>query len=351
MLDFTSALYLGLRHPSGSLQPWAQLTTGVPAALASPFGAAAVAQKLAAMQGCEQATLAPSTLHLFWDLFGMVPSDTVAIYMDADVYPLARWGIERAAWRGVPVRSFPHHDVEALRRLLKRDAPRRARPVVVTDGYCPDCSQPAPLIDYLESTRSFGGSVVIDDTQAIGIFGYAPGCESPYGSGGGGMMRWNNVTDPNVLVISSLAKGFGVPIAVLSGSQAAIRCFEEKSETRVHCSPPSVAVVNAALHALALNHKHGDALRGRLAQLIRRFRKRLQEIGLSATGGFFPVQTLADASGTDAQKLYERLLRSGIKTVLRRGRCGYGARLSFLITALHHPHDIDCAVNMIASIV
>lgn len=303
------------------------------------------------MQGCEQATLGPSTLHLFWDLFGMMAGDSVAIYMDDGVYPIAQWGIERAAARNVPVRSFPHHDVEALRRLLKRDARGSARPVVVTDGYCPDCSKPAPLAGYLESTQLFGGSLVMDDTQAIGIFGYAPGNGLPYGSGGGGMMRWNDVTDPKVLVISSLAKGFGVPIAVLSGSRAAVQCFEEKSDTRVHCSPPSVTVVHAAKHALAVNHEHGDALRLRLAQLVRHFRKRLQETGLSASGGFFPVQTLADVPGIDAQRLHERLLRSGIKTILRRGRCGYGARLSFLITALHRPHDIDCAINAIASAV
>ena len=33
VLDFTSALYLGLQHPSRSLRPWRQFTTGAPAAL------------------------------------------------------------------------------------------------------------------------------------------------------------------------------------------------------------------------------------------------------------------------------------------------------------------------------
>jgi hypothetical protein len=32
-LDFTSALYLGLHHGRDDLRPWAQLTSGVPAAL------------------------------------------------------------------------------------------------------------------------------------------------------------------------------------------------------------------------------------------------------------------------------------------------------------------------------
>lgn len=49
------------------------------------------------MQGCEMATLSSSTLHLFWDLFGALARGRVAIYMDAGTYPIARWGVERAA--------------------------------------------------------------------------------------------------------------------------------------------------------------------------------------------------------------------------------------------------------------
>jgi 8-amino-7-oxononanoate synthase len=69
-LDFTSALYLGLGHASASLRPWDQLTTGAPAALVEPSDANAVARRVAALQGCERGLLAPSALHLFWDLFG-----------------------------------------------------------------------------------------------------------------------------------------------------------------------------------------------------------------------------------------------------------------------------------------
>src|SRR5580693_2796163 len=119
MLDFTSALYLGLRHPSWALKPWGQFTTGVPAALASPPDAAVVAHQLAALQGCEKGVLGTSTLHQFWDLFGIMAGSPVAIYVDAGLYPIGRWGVERAAARGVPVREFPHHDADELRRRLR----------------------------------------------------------------------------------------------------------------------------------------------------------------------------------------------------------------------------------------
>jgi 8-amino-7-oxononanoate synthase len=350
MLDFTSALYLGMRHQSDALRPWPQLTTGRPAALSPPPRSREVAERLAALQACEHVTLAPSTLHLFWDLFGILAKERVVIYLDSGAYPIARWGVERAAARGVPVRPFPHHDVEALRLSLQRGGCYGLHPVVVADGFCPSCGQAAPIASYLESIHGLGGRLILDDTQALGIFGHSPGLGAPYGWEGGGSLRWNNVTSPQVLVVSSLAKAFGVPLAMLAGSEAMVRTFEAKSETRVHCSPPSVALLHTAEHALAINQEHGDALRLRLAQLVRCFRELLRKAGFAAAGEVFPVQTLKPIPGLQAARLHECLLRRGIRTVLHGSRSGHDASISFLLTARHDPRDLNQAVNALGQI-
>lgn len=350
MIDFTSALYLGLRHPSWSLRPWAQFTTGVPAALAPPPNARKLAQTLAALQGCEHGTFGTSTLHLFWDLFGVLAGQRVAIYVDAGAYPIARWGVERAAGRGVPVGTFAHHNPEALDGLLRRDAWKRLRPLVVADGFCPGCGTSAPLAAYLDSTRSFGGRLILDDTQALGIFGHSPGHDAPYGLAGGGMLPCSRLGGPDVLVVDSLAKAFGVPMAVLSGSKAAVGNFESKSETQMHCSPPSNAVLHAAEHALRVNRTHGDSLRSRLAMLVMRFRRRIRDKGLGLHGGLFPVQTLLPSHGVDTVQLYEGMLKRGVRTVLHQARNGRGPRLSLLITARHTPWQVDVAAEAITEV-
>lgn len=347
MLDFTSALYLGMRHPSWSLRPWAQLTMGRPAALASPPSASTVAGQLAALQGCEGATLVPSTLHLFWDLFTILASERIVIYMDAGTYAIVRWGVERAAARGTPVRIFRHHDPDALRSQLKRDARPGLRPVVVADGLCPACGGPAPITAYLKNVRPYGGHLVLDDTQALGILGYSPEPDAPYGRDGGGSLRWSRVSSPDVIVGSSLAKGFGVPVAVLSGSEMMVRRFEQASATRTHCSPPSNAVIHAAEHALAVNREQGDGLRLRLWELVSRFNKGLAQAGLCLHGGRFPVQTLEPVPGLDPVRLYEELLHRGIRTVLHHARDEFRAQISFLITALHRFRDIDKATEAV----
>lgn len=349
-LDFTSSLYLDFRHGSRSLGPWSQLTTGRPAALAEPAGSERVADRLAKLQGCQQATLAQSTLHLFWDLFGLLAAERIVIFLDAGSYPIARWGIERAAGRGVPVHRFPHKDAAALGRLLWQKAGGRW-PVVVADGICTVCGCSAPIADYLEVVRRAGGWLVLDDTQALGILGAAPGPAAPYGQGGGGSLRYQDISGPDVVVISSLAKGFGAPVAALSASSELLRQFRARSETRVHCSPPSAADIRAAEHALSLNEDDGDARRSQLAARVHQFRRGLAAIGLEAEGGLFPVQTLKPIPDLEAKQLYERLLKHGVRTILRRSHHDSEPRLSFIITARHSPGVIERVVDALEQVV
>lgn len=346
MLDFTSSLYLGLIHPSAALRPWDALTTGRPAALGEPPGTAATANRLAALQGCEAGVLAPSTLHLFWDLFGMLDGRATAVFLDDGAYPVAGWGAERAAARGTPVRRFPHHDAAALGELLARE-PRA--PLVVTDGFCPSCGRPAPLADYLAAARARGGRLLVDDTQALGVLGATPGPGAPLGVGGGGTARLLGVDGPDLLLISSLAKGFGAPLAALSGSAAAVAGFVTRSETRVHSSPPSLAALRAAAAALAHNRARGDSLRARLVRLVERLRVRLGAAGLALERGAFPVQTLAPVPGAGPQALYDALLRLGLRCILRRSHGGLC--LSLIITARHTPAHIDRAALLVQAAV
>jgi 8-amino-7-oxononanoate synthase len=253
MLDFTSALYLGIRHPSQLLRPWSQLTTGKPAALGSPPSSHAVASALAELQGCERATLLPSTLHLFFDLFEVLRREGMRLYIDAGAYPMARWGAEWAASRGALLRQFPHYDPVSAQQMIEQDSASGLRPVILADGFCPDCGRTAPLPEYLRSVIRDRGYVVLDDTQALGIWGQAPSELNPYGSGGGGSLRLHNICSHNVIIGSSLAKGFGVPLAMLGGGAKLISQFLRRSETRVHASPPSIAVLHAADHALMVS--------------------------------------------------------------------------------------------------
>lgn len=341
MLDFTSALYLGFEHASWSLPGWTRLTLGKPAALEEVPGALEVQRDLAGLTGCERVLLGSSTLHLFCDLFAMLARQNVAVWIDEAAYPIARWGTDRAAVLGVPVRVFAHHSAAALRRAM--DTAPAARPVIVTDGYCPIRGTHAPLSDYAAWAAAGNGLLIVDDTQALGVFGQGTASMSPYGSGGGGSLRYFNLRDSGIVVVSSLAKAFGVPVAMLGGSHAFVERFRVNSATLVHCSPPSVAVISAAQRALQMNWRFGDVLRLRLAEHVLRFRQGVPDF--LATGNLFPVQPLKLPGRADASALYRALLGRGVRTVLHRDSSDGGLRISFVLTACHRLSEIDCAVK------
>jgi 8-amino-7-oxononanoate synthase len=341
VLDFTSALYLGLNHASRCLPGWERLTSGKPAALEDPPGASRVERQLAALIGCERALLATSTLHLFWDLFALLAEAKVNIFLDAGSYPIVRWGVERAACSGTLVKRFRQHDPVDLKRAL--DSVAGKPPVIVADGYCPGCGSLAPIKEYLAQATARGGFVVVDDSQALGIFG-RPARWTAYGRGGGGSMQHADSTSDRLILGSSLAKAFGVPVAVLAGGSAMVEAFERQSATRVHCSPPSAASITASALALSINNWHGEALRMKLGQLVSHFRQGLRRLGLVAIPGLFPVQPLRLPRHVDAQRVHEALQGRGVEAVLHRGESSKNARISFVLTARHNTHEIDQAL-------
>jgi 8-amino-7-oxononanoate synthase len=345
-LDFASSLYLGLRHPSDALPAYASLTTGAPATVGVPVRAQRLASGLAKLIGCEAATLGTSTLHVFFDLFSVLARRGVAIVVAGEIYPIARWGIERAATRFTPVVSVPSEDPCLIRRAVGRLARRGLHPILVSDGLAVLRGTPAPLDDYLRTVRHHKGLLVIDDTQALGVLGSKPRSDDPYGRGGGGSLRWHGSHGPEIVAVSSLAKGFGAPVAVLAGSRPLVQTFEARSETRSHCSPPSAAVIGAGLRAMAVNRAIGDALRRRLLRNVVHFRARLAGAGLAADGGLFPVQTLRGRS--DAITLHRDLARQGIDTLLPQPDPRAPPRLAFVLSARHRRRDIDRAVRALA---
>ena len=336
MTDFTSALYLGWTHAwleSGA--PPQPLTLGKPAALQEPPGAVSLARRIAQLTRFEAALCAPSTLHLAIDVSAAFARQNAAFFVEDGIYPICRYGVELAQARGCPVYRFPHHDPAALSLALRQT---RRPPVVVAGGFCPSCGALAPLASYLNLVRRHEGILLIDDSQALGILGSrANGISpaSPYGSGGGGSFSHLALQGHDIVVISSLSKAFGAPVACLLGSSDFIRSLASTG-TRLHSSPPSTSAIRAGLHALERNAQMGDPLRRHLFQTVTTFRSLLQQRGWKLTPGAFPVQAILHPN---APAVHARLLRNGIRALLQP------ARVIFILNATHQIAGIHPLVS------
>lgn len=349
MLDFASALYLGLRHANPPLTGWHALTFGRPAALQEPTGALETSETLARMQGCEQALLMPSTLHLFFDLFDMLSREPVTLLVDSCAYPITRWAMRTARARGCFVSVFDGRDLASVSVLAARAVAAGRRNVLVTDGFCCVCGRSPPIRDYAELVETFDGLLIIDDTQGIGMLGSRPDATMPYGYGGGGALRWHGASSNRIIIGASLAKAFGAPLAVISGSEPLIHRFREMSATRVHCSPPSFAAIAAAKAALRINEQCGDVLRARLHERVKQLQDVMTRAGLSCRVAFpFPVQHFSVPAHVDAPDFGRLLRRFGLWAVPTRSKRGIS--LTFMVSVRHRPCDIEAAGRIVADL-
>jgi 8-amino-7-oxononanoate synthase len=341
MLDLRGCSYLGLRHGSVALGRWPALTTQRPAVLGGAVEADAAARAVAGLQGLGDGLAGPSTLHLAVDLFAVgLPADAV-LYRDAHLYPILRNALRVAGKASVAV---PPHDPAALATRLRGT---RHCPVMVTDGWCIDCGCAAPLAEYVALLRQLHGLLVVDDTQALGLFG-TPGA-GPFGQGGGGTLRAQALgeADP-VVAVTSLAKAFAAPMAVLAGPTAVLDRVRAAGPMRIHASPPSVPVARAALRALRLNRACGTRRRAQLTRSLRLFRASCRNRGVWPAGGFHPVQTVTLPPGADVADLLRRATRQGVKLAASRIADGSTA-LRFVVTT-GHAADVCWVASVLAGL-
>jgi 8-amino-7-oxononanoate synthase len=339
MLDFISSAYLGLRHPARSLGPWKALTTARPAALGGALLADMAARQVAALQGREYALSGPSTLHLAVDVITAALPPGAELHWDAHLYPVLRYPVQLASRR----QPLPAHDVGALTRELGENG--TAPHVMVTDGYCVECGRAAPLSRYLAALEPCGGILIVDDTQAIGVFG-TPG-SSPFGDGGGGSPRAQNIgTGAPIIVLASLAKAFGAPMAVVSGPGRLLEPLREGGFSRQHCSPASIPAARGALRALCINEADGTTRRQRLAQSLWRFHTRCRRFGVPVRHTFHPVQSIPLGPTQDPLTVSRAARVSGLALAPCRDLIG-SPLIRLVVTAQHQPEEIDEAAAIL----
>jgi len=347
MIDFTSSLYLGMKHSSRELTGWDQLTPGVPAALQEPVIGKDVANTIAKMQGLDSGLLAPSTLHLFFDLYGLLSRLKVTLFIDEEIYPVSLYGVERSIISRKNVFRFHHLDAGNIAVMVNRFLDKSGIPVILTDGWCTRCGKTASIDTYMSIVKPAGGWVIVDDTQAFGILGKREDAFNTYGKGGGGILKWMNVSGENIITLTSLAKGFGVPVAAICGSQPFIKKFALYSETRVNSSQTNFAVLNAAVNALRQNSKNGDQIRKKLLQNILYLKRNMHRLNIDILGNQFPAQFIRYLTNQKVSDLYYYLLFNKIKTVMVAPHLDQMPAMCINITADHTEDDIDQLIKVV----
>lgn len=335
--DFTSGLFLGLRHSHGSLIPWAALTTGRPPVLDAAL-TTTPARQAARLLGVAEAQLRRSSLHALFDVIVALVPPGGAVVIDEAAYPVSHWAAAAASGRGIRTICYRHHDADHAVAQCRR----WTRPtMVLSDGWCGSCSSPAPVSDLAAGARSTGSRLVIDDSLAVGILGRRHRGGGWFGSGGAGLPAWLDMgpDDDGPLVVASLAKGYGVPLAVIGGPLGPMAEVRRASRTPLHAGGPTAADLAALATVVALPSSALAARRHHLGRLTYDLRCRLRNLGLAPVGLPFPY-VLADA-GVHAVALVRRLSGAGFGVLAVERRCGRRPGPAVLGVALRADHGAD----------
>jgi 8-amino-7-oxononanoate synthase len=336
-LDFTSALFLGMRHDHRSLPGWTSLTTGVPAAWREPSTSRLLGSTIARAQGIESAFVARSALHALTDAMTVLPRAGDIVAIDEAVYPIAATASLIAKGRGVTVRRYPHH------RPAAPTANSTRRVIYVTDGWCQGCNRPAPLGQLQALAQRGNGIVVVDDSLACGVLGKR--CDADSFGDGTGSPRWMGLDHDRLLWIASLAKGYGAALAVATGDTETIGKLTHDG-SRQYSSPPTSADLTAAAAAVRDRHELGRR-RKILHDHVTFVRDALASAGLTVIGLPFPLVGIMFASQAEALRWCARLQSARIHLLVQRPRCRRGALLTAVLRSEHSTRDIERLVATI----
>ncbi|MEN9786240.1 MAG: 8-amino-7-oxononanoate synthase [Pseudomonadota bacterium] len=231
------------------------------------------------------------------------------------------------------VTVYPHHDVDALDRMLAASTARRR--VVVTESLFSMDGDVAPLAELVTVCARHGAALVVDEAHAFGIFG----------PGGAGLVAELGLEDRVDVRVVTLGKAAGAAGALVAGTGPLTAWLWNRSRPFVYSTamPPALcAMAIAGLQRL----ETGDALREALRARIAHFSSGLRARGYAADAGG-PIVPIVYGTPRRALDAMEALRCEGIYVrAMRPPTVPEGtSRLRFSLSAAHTTRQLDVALD------
>jgi len=211
------------------------------------------------------------------------------------------------------------------------------RALVVSDGTFSMDGDRCPLPELMAVAREHGAWVMIDDAHGIGV----------HGRGGRGLVDAQCVGTADVQVlVGTLGKAFGTAGAFVAGEDELIELLIQRARPYIYTTAMPAALAVATLTSLAIVEAE-EWRRGRLRELVGRFRAGLGELGLDCPASEAPIQPIVVGDPARAVRLSAALEEAGmLVTAIRPPTVPAGtARLRVTFTAAHLPGDVDRLVE------
>ncbi|MEN8802154.1 MAG: 8-amino-7-oxononanoate synthase [Thiogranum sp.] len=248
--------------------------------------------------------------------------------------------IDAALLSGARLIRYAHKDIENLHRKVVQTGMAGER-LIASDGVFSMDGDCAPLVDLAAAAAGADAWLLIDDAHGLGVLG-KHGC--------GWCADQFAEVPGNTILMATLGKAFGTFGAFVAGSDDLIETLIQQARTFVYTTATPPALAWATRTALQLV-REGDALREKLSELVRYFRRGAAELGVPLMPSETPIQPLPVGDAGAALALSEALRAQGILvTAIRPPTVAKGAaRLRITFSARHERAQLDRLLETLAS--
>ena len=230
---------------------------------------------------------------------------------------------------------YLHNDVESLRRKLSVDSDKATgnTKLIVTDSVFSMDGDIAPLTDLAAMCQQQDAMLMVDDAHGFGVMG----------DKGAGALSANGLTQDDVPVLmATLGKALGTAGAFIAGSDELIEYLIQEARTYIYTTALPPAVAAATLESLQLLIDESWR-QDKLQQLIQRFRRGAQSLGLNLMASSTAIQPVMVGEPEKALAMSQKLQDRGLLvTAIRPPTVPKGtARLRITLSASHSEENID----------
>jgi 7-keto-8-aminopelargonate synthetase-like enzyme len=235
-----------------------------------------------------------------------------------------------------PVLRFNHRD-PASAASAARQAGRKAKLVLLTDGLFSHSGEVAPLDEYLRFLPT-STTLLVDDAHGAGMLGRA----------GRGTTEFLGVPERRVIRTITLSKAFGVYGGAVLGSREGRKKIVARSRLFVGNTPLPLPLAAAALVSLEIL-RTDSRLRRRLVFNTSYVKAALREADFPVNDGPGPIVPFIPRNDRETARLSKELIAAGIHPPFINYLGGVAdGYFRFAISSEHTPQQLDALVKVFA---
>jgi 8-amino-7-oxononanoate synthase len=247
--------------------------------------------------------------------------------------------VDAARSSGARLRTYPHRDVERLRKLLQKHRGDGQRCLIVTDSLFSMDGDIAPLRELVELKDGFDAQLLIDEAHATGVMGES----------GRGVAEMLGVESRVDAVVGTLSKAVGALGGFVAGPRVLIETIINTGRAFIYTTALPPALCAAAIAALDIIRDQPQR-RQKLLKMADDLRARLGSLGLKTGDSQSQIIPVIIGRAGDAVRLSRVLLEAGFFVpAIRPPTVPRGtSRLRISLSYAHEPAELDGLAEILA---